>query len=131
MKQQLNLKGKPLEVCSLQPKTGYLRDGFCRSINHDYGVHTVCAKMNPKFLEYTKSQGNDLSSVVSSGQNWCLCQDRWEQAYQAGKSPEVLVESTNLVTKPIIQNHIYKSSKRTKHKKKKSLKKSKKRKKFN
>lgn len=126
MKQQLNLKGESLRACGLNPMTGYLRDGFCRSINHDYGVHTVCAKMNPKFLEYTKSQGNDLSSVVSSGQNWCLCQDRWEQAYQAGKSPEVLVESTNLVTKPIIQDHIHKSTKRTKQKKKKSLKKSKK-----
>ena len=33
----------------------------------DLGTHTVCAKMDRKFLEYTKSRGNDLTSVVKPG----------------------------------------------------------------
>ena len=37
----------------------------------------MCKKMDKRFLEYTKSQGNDLSSVVKEGDNWCLCEDRY------------------------------------------------------
>ena len=33
----------------------------------DKGTHTVCAYMNKKFLDFTKSKGNDLSSVVKPG----------------------------------------------------------------
>ena len=41
--------------------------------------------MDKRFLNYTKSKGNDLSSVVREGDNWCLCEDRFYQAYKAGK----------------------------------------------
>ena len=118
MTSELNLKKEELKLCSKEPLTGYLRDGYCRSINGDYGVHTVCAKMNSEFLDYTSSQGNDLSSVVKPGQNWCLCQNRWEQAYQAGKIPEVIIDSTNFVTQEKIKKHILSQSKKKERRKK-------------
>lgn len=124
MTSELNLKKENLKICSKKPITGYLRDGYCRSINEDYGVHTVCAKMNSEFLDYTSSQGNDLSSVVKPGQNWCLCQNRWEQAYQAGKNPEVIIDSTNFVTQKNIKKHILSQSKKKKRGEKRLLKKS-------
>lgn len=43
-------------------KDGFYRDGFCRTDNHDYGRHVVCAIMTQEFLEYTASRGNDLST---------------------------------------------------------------------
>lgn len=121
MTSELNLKKEELKLCSKEPITGYLRDGYCRSINGDYGVHTVCAKMNSEFLDYTSSQGNDLSSVVQPGQNWCLCQNRWEQAYQAGKNPEVIIDSTNFVTQEKIKKHILSQSKKKERRKKKKV----------
>ena len=60
----INLLGKKLEICSINPLTGYNRDGKCRLDNNDNGNHIVCAKMNKDFLNFTASQGNDLSSVV-------------------------------------------------------------------
>ena len=44
--------------------TGYLRDGYCHVDDTDMGNHLQCARMSQEFLDYTKSMGNDLSSVV-------------------------------------------------------------------
>jgi len=47
-------------------------------------VHTVCAEMTGEFLEYTKYQGNDLSTPhryfpgLKIGDKWCICAARWE-----------------------------------------------------
>ena len=38
-------------------------------LRYDFGTHTVCAKMDKKFLDYTASKGNDLSSVVNLVKN--------------------------------------------------------------
>lgn len=51
--------------------------------------------MTSEFLEFTKSKGNDLSSVVQPGDKWCLCALRWLEAYEEGKAPPVLLESTH------------------------------------
>jgi uncharacterized protein (DUF2237 family) len=32
---------------------------------------------------------------LKGGDRWCLCAARWVQAYQAGKAPQVLLESTH------------------------------------
>ena len=98
--------GKPLQVCSLNPLTGYQRDGYCSPLDNDMGKHLVCAKMTPKFLKYTKSQGNDLSSVVKKGEKWCLCESRWLEAYQNKKAPPVILEATSKFTDPKIQKKI-------------------------
>lgn len=61
---KLNLLGQPLEPCSMEPLTGFYRDGLCRTDNFDKGRHVVCAQVTEAFLDYTKSQGNDLSTPI-------------------------------------------------------------------
>lgn len=90
-----NLHGKELKTCSLKPLTGYYRDGKCKKINSDFGKHTVCSKITAEFLKFSKERNNDLSSVVKPGENWCLCEDRWLEAYLEGKAPPIIKEATN------------------------------------
>ena len=59
---QSNVLGEPLEVCSLEPLTGFYRDGFTNTGPEDIGSHTVCAVVTAEFLEHQKSIGNDLST---------------------------------------------------------------------
>lgn len=102
---QTNVWGQPLEPCSYSPKTGWYRDGFCRTDSRDQGVHTVCASMTREFLEFTRAQGNDLSTPhpphfpgLKPGDRWCLCSSRWDEARRAGVPPQVVLEATNQVT---------------------------------
>ena len=123
-----NMNGKPLQVCSKNPLTGYYRNGYCETGPDDMGTHTVCSKMNKNFLDYTKSKNNDLSSVVKPGQKWCLCEYRWNEAYKDGKAPSVIKKATNNLTKSNIKQNIRKHSqrktnKRSNHKKKTNKKK--------
>ena len=46
--------GEKLESCSIEPLTGWLRDGCCNTNEIDYGEHTVCVKVTTKFLEWAK-----------------------------------------------------------------------------
>ena len=100
---QNNVLGRPLEICSTDPMTGYTRDGRCAHIEQDRGTHTVCAEVTAEFLEYTASMGNNLSRPAPQygfpglrpGDNWCLCVSRWYQAQQAGVAPRVVLEATN------------------------------------
>ena len=57
---QKNVLGEDLEECSLDPLTGWYRDGCCNTDENDHGLHTVCAKVNNEFLEWCKEAGNDL-----------------------------------------------------------------------
>ena len=47
---QKDVLGENLEDCSLDPLTGWYRDGCCKTDENDKGVHTVCAKVNNEFL---------------------------------------------------------------------------------
>jgi uncharacterized protein (DUF2237 family) len=81
--------------------TGYNRDGYCTNIDGDSGTHVVCAKMTDKFLQFTKEKGNDLITPnnrfpgLKSGDKWCLCARRWEEARKAGAAPPVDVSATD------------------------------------
>lgn len=98
-----NVFGEPLVACSLKPKTGYYRDGCCKTDENDHGTHTVCAVMTDDFLVFSKNKGNDLVTPrpeyhftgLKAGDKWCLCASRWLEAYHAGKAPKVLLEATN------------------------------------
>lgn len=99
-----NVLGGDLQLCCNAPTTGFYRDGFCSTGHDDYGVHVVCAEVTEAFLEYTKKQGNDLSTPLPSpstfpglkpGDRWCLCASRWQEAYEAGYAPNVVLESTD------------------------------------
>lgn len=94
-KRNKNIQNKTLKICSKDPLTGYNRDGYCRPDNNDYGSHLVCAKMDKEFLVFSRSKGNDLTSVVEPGNNWCLCQDRYYEAYKNNKAPNVIHDSTH------------------------------------
>jgi len=67
------------------------------------GVHVVCAKMTTRFLEFSSYMGNDLSTPrpeygfpgLKPGDCWCLCASRWQQAFEAGFAPEVVLEATH------------------------------------
>lgn len=98
-----NVLGTALECCCLKPKTGFYRDGFCKTGIEDSGTHTVCAMMTSEFLEFTKLQGNDLSTPIphynfpglKPGDKWCLCASRWKQAAKSGVAPLVILEATH------------------------------------
>ena len=112
---ELNVLGKPLESCCTSPPTGYFRDGFCRTREDDYGTHTVCAIVTKEFLEYSASKGNDLMTPIpywnfpglKPGDKWCLCQNRWNEAFLDNKGPEVIREATNMRTKKKIKRNIH------------------------
>ena len=40
---QKNVLGEDLESCSMDPVTGWYRDGCCNTDENDNGTHTVCA----------------------------------------------------------------------------------------
>ncbi len=106
-----NIDGTTLQPCSFHPVTGYQRKGYCYHSKEDAGKHLVCAKMDKRFLNYTKSKGNDLSRVVREGDNWCLCEDRYYQAYKAGKAPKVIRNATHSKVLKPIRNTIRRSVK--------------------
>jgi len=98
-----NVLGEPLETCSVDPKTGFYRDGCCHTGPQDRGLHTVCAEMTSEFLRFTKAQGNDLSTPrpalnfpgLNPGDRWCLCAARWQEALDAGLAPPVHLHATH------------------------------------
>lgn len=103
MTEAKNVLGTNLEICCTSPLTGFYRDGFCSTGGQDFGMHVVCAQMTPAFLEFTKSQGNDLSTPVPQfnfpglqpGDCWCLCAARWQEAFEAGVAPPVVLAATH------------------------------------
>ena len=61
-KESINVFGSQLETCCNDPKTGFFRNGLCDTCKEDIGVHTVCILATEKFLNFSKSAGNDLST---------------------------------------------------------------------
>ncbi len=98
-----NVLGEKLRVCCLVTMTGFARDGSCRTGPMDAGVHVVCAQVTKEFLEYTKAQGNDLSTPMvvygfpglKPGDRWCLCAARWREALIAGVAPPIDLSATH------------------------------------
>ncbi len=101
--EQSNVFGEPLEVCGLEPLTGFYRDGYTNTGPDDLGSHTVCAVVTEEFLEHQKSVGNDLSTPrpefgfagLKPGDRWGVCAGRWLQAYQDGVLAPVVLKATN------------------------------------
>lgn len=98
-----NVIGSVLKPCSTDPLTGWHRDGCCRSGSGDVGVHVVCVRLTEDFLKFSKQSGNDLGTPrpefgfpgLKSGDQWCLCASRWQEAFEAGHAPEVVLEATH------------------------------------
>ncbi len=100
-----NVLGTELQACCFDPKTGYFRDGYCKTRMDDVGTHVVCAVVTQEFLTFTKSKGNDLETPfpqynfpgLKPGDKWCLCVLRWKEALDAGVAPPVELEATHKI----------------------------------
>jgi uncharacterized protein (DUF2237 family) len=98
-----NVFGDPLQVCSLSPMTGFLRNGCCDTGPEDVGSHTVCIVATAEFLQFSKAMGNDLSTPMPDfgfeglkpGDRWCLCAPRWKEAFDANQAPRVVLRATH------------------------------------
>ena len=116
VKKQKNVFGEEIEACCESPITGFFRDGFCHTDDTDEGVHTVCVSMTKDFLEFSKSKGNDLSTPrpefnfpgLKEGDGWCLCAERWVEAYEVSMAPKLYIKRTNLRTLDIVPLEILK-----------------------
>jgi uncharacterized protein (DUF2237 family) len=83
--------------------TGFYRNGYCSTGEQDLGRHTVCCQVTDEFLAFSKAVGNDLSTAapqysfpgLKEGDIWCLCAQRWAQAYNAGKAPKIFLQATH------------------------------------
>lgn len=99
----VNVLGTPLKSCSLDPLTGWYRDGCCNSDLRDRGSHTVCAQVTEDFLTFLQDKGNDLVTPamqhgfpgLKPGDQWCVCAGSWYQAYRQGLACPVHLESTH------------------------------------
>ncbi|OUW59316.1 MAG: hypothetical protein CBD59_00975 [Alphaproteobacteria bacterium TMED199] len=113
---QLNVLGSELEACSSSQNkngivTGFYRDNCCNTGPDDFGLHTVCCIMTETFLTFSKSVGNDLSAPIPEynfkglreGDRWCLCASRWQEAFEAGNAPKVILRSTNIATISVVK----------------------------
>ncbi len=95
-----------LASCSVDPLTGYYRDGCCNTGPGDVGLHLVCVQVNQQFLKFSVARGNDLVTPIpmygfsglKPGDRWCLCAERWKEAFEAGFAPPVVLEATHIST---------------------------------
>ena len=103
---QRNVLGGDLQDCSRDPLTGYYRTGCCENHGDYPGMHTVCCRVTADFLEFSKSRGNDLSTPMPQygfpglrpGDQWCVCAERWKEAFDAGIACDVVLAATHLST---------------------------------
>jgi uncharacterized protein (DUF2237 family) len=59
--------------------------------------------MTESFLTFSLKMGNDLISPrpnlrfpgLKPGDRWCVCANRWIQAYKAGTAPPIVLEATH------------------------------------
>ncbi|NBD30819.1 MAG: DUF2237 family protein [Alphaproteobacteria bacterium] len=111
MDPSVNVLGEDLAQCSLDPVTGFFRDGACNTCAQDQGSHTVCAVVTAEFLAYSKYVGNDLSTPrpefgfagLKPGDQWCLCASRFLQAHDEGCAPKVNLAATHQRALEIVQ----------------------------
>jgi len=105
-----NVYGGPLQTCSTDPMTGFFRDGCCNTGPDDLGLHVVCVEVTEAFLQFSLNRGNDLSTPrpefdfrgLHDGDRWCLCAERWLEAYAAGCAPKVFLNATHQAALAVI-----------------------------
>lgn len=104
--ESLNVLGTPLKPCAFDPMTGFFRNGCCDTGPADRGRHTVCVRVTAEFLAFSRARGNDLATPrpefgfagLRPGDRWCLCAERWKEAWLAGAAPKVVLASTHKAT---------------------------------
>jgi len=107
---QRNVLGGTLELCGIDPVTGFFRDGCCNTSPEDAGSHTVCAVVTREFLQHQYDVGNDLITPrpqwhfpgLTPGDRWCVVAVRWLQAHLDGAACPVVLASTNQAALEIV-----------------------------
>ena len=113
---QKNVLDRKLELCSNNPLTGFFRDGCCRSSPGDSGEHYICASVTKEFLNFSFRKGNNLISPqpefnfpgLKEGDRWCICTDRWIEAFKNSCAPKIILSATNITVKKKISLEILK-----------------------
>ena len=98
-----NVIGGDLEACSVDPVTGWFRDGSCATAPGDVGSHTICAVVSREFLDHQLSIGNDLITPMPAfqfpglqpGDRWCVTARNWLRAHQDGAAAPVVLAATH------------------------------------
>jgi uncharacterized protein (DUF2237 family) len=106
----LNVFGEPLRQCSVNPMTGFYRDGSCNSGIENQAWHMICIQATQEFLDYSKEVGNDLSTPlpqygfegIKAGDSWCLAVGNFMKALKYGKAPKIFLHSTHQAILDII-----------------------------
>lgn len=106
----VNVVGGALLPCSVEPRTGFYRNGGCSTGPEDLGSHTVCAVMTEEFLAFSRAAGNDLSTPrpewgfpgLQPGDRWCVCASRWLEAFEAGVAAPVALGATHVRTLDVV-----------------------------
>lgn len=107
---QKNVLGGDLESCSLDPLTGWFRDGSCETSAEDIGSHTICAVVTAEFLAHQMSIGNDLTTPMpmyefpglKPGDRWCVTAHNWLTAHRDGVAAPVVLASTNEMATEVV-----------------------------
>jgi uncharacterized protein (DUF2237 family) len=97
-----NVLGDELEPCSIDPVTGWFRDGSCRTDESDRGSHTICAVVTKEFLDHQREIGNDLITPMPHfqfpglvpGDRWCVTARNWLRAHEDGAAAPVVLAAT-------------------------------------
>jgi uncharacterized protein (DUF2237 family) len=105
-----NVLGGELEGCSVDPMTGWFRDGRCQTASEDIGRHTICSVMTREFLEHQARIGNDLITPVPQyrfpglrpGDRWCVTARNWLRAHHDGVAAPVVLAATHDRTLEIV-----------------------------
>ncbi|MFV1962377.1 MAG: DUF2237 family protein [Acidimicrobiia bacterium] len=98
-----NVIGTDLQPCSIDPITGWFRDGTCETAPEDVGSHTICAVVTAEFLEHQRVVGNDLITPMPQyqfpglkpGDRWCVTARNWLRAHLDGVAAPVVLASTH------------------------------------
>ena len=98
-----NVIGSDLQPCSIDPITGWFRDGACETAPEDLGSHTICAVVTNEFLEHQRTAGNDLITPMPEyqfpglkpGDRWCVTARNWLRAHRDGVAAPVVLASTH------------------------------------
>ena len=78
--------------------------------------HIICSFITDDFLSFSKARGNDLSTPrpefnfpgLKEGDSWCVCAERWKEAYEHGFAPRVYLKKTNKKALSIVDLEILK-----------------------
>jgi hypothetical protein len=113
-----NVIGTDLQPCSIDPITGWFRDGTCETAPEDLGSHTICAVVTNEFLDHQTSVGNDLITPMPQyqfpglkpGDRWCVTARNWLVAYRDGVAAPVVLAATHeralqVVPLDVLQQH--------------------------